>query len=270
MKKISSITLFIILFLIILFILIFPINTFMKSNIPLLSIKQNLSNNTKLLFWTGGYDSTFRLCQILFTSSSPILPIYIADSYMDGENVSRENRLEEYQAMQNILSSLYKINPEFQQRIYPILSIQNVPICPYIKRNMRILYKKGFVHRPITQYSAMAQVCYNLRRSIEVGVENSEHSTMGNIVKDVVKYNKMRGVYEINVKQVKEKNSRKKEAEIFKYFDFPVIQYTKEDMLKEAKKYKYDRILKQTWSCWYPENGKKCGKCPMCKERIIE
>ena len=31
----------------------------------------------------------------------------------------------------------------------------------------------------------------------------------------------------------------------------------------------YDDILNLTWSCWYPKNGKPCGNCIMCKERII-
>jgi hypothetical protein len=221
----------------------------------------------KLLFWTGGYDSTFRLCQILFTSSSSILPIYIADPSMDGENVSRKNRREEYEAMQNILSSLRQFNPDFQYRILPIWYIYHVPICPYIQKNMDKLYEKGLVHRRKTQYSAMAQIGINLGESVEVGVENSEHSTMGNIVKDIIIYNEQRNTYEIDRKLLKNKEHCSKG--IFSKFDFPVIKYRKEDMLLEAEKYKYDSILKKTWSCWFPENGKKCGKCPMCQERII-
>jgi hypothetical protein len=268
--------LFLLSICIILFLFLFPVNTFIKSNISLSSIKKNLLSNSdhnnenpKLLFWTGGYDSTFRLCQILFTSSSSVLPIYIADPSMDGENVSRKNRKQEYHAMQNILSSLYSINPSFQQRIYPILYIHKVPICPYIRRNMRILYEKGLVHRPITQYSAMAQVCYNLGKSIEVGVENSEHSTMGNIVKNNIVYNQHSNTYQMNPNRKLLKNKEDQAKMIFSNFDFPIIKYRKEDMLLEAEKYKYDTILKQTWSCWFPENGRKCGKCPMCKERIL-
>ena len=40
-------------------------------------------------------------------------------------------------------------------------------------------------------------------------------------------------------------------------------------MLQEAKTQDFDSILNNTWSCWYPKNGKHCGKCIMCKERIV-
>jgi len=26
-------------------------------------------------------------------------------------------------------------------------------------------------------------------------------------------------------------------------------------------------ILRMTWSCWYPIDGKPCNKCSMCKHR---
>ena len=44
----------------------------------------------------------------------------------------------------------------------------------------------------------------------------------------------------------------------------------KKEVLARAIKYGYDSILYHTWSCWYPSGGQPCGKCNMCKERIIE
>ena len=35
-------------------------------------------------------------------------------------------------------------------------------------------------------------------------------------------------------------------------------------LLKSNKKH---NILNLTWSCWYPRNGKPCGRCIMCRER---
>ncbi len=40
-------------------------------------------------------------------------------------------------------------------------------------------------------------------------------------------------------------------------------------MLNIAKKGGYEDVLGMTWSCWYPVNGKPCGRCIMCHERII-
>ena len=38
-------------------------------------------NNNKItyLFWTGGYDSTFRLCQLVFEENKTVQPIYVSD-----------------------------------------------------------------------------------------------------------------------------------------------------------------------------------------------
>ena len=45
----------------------------------------------------------------------------------------------------------------------------------------------------------------------------------------------------------------------------------KKDMLKIAESGNYNDILKYSWSCWYPkQDGTPCGKCIMCRERILK
>ena len=67
-------------------------------------------------------------------------------------------------------------------------------------------------------------------------------------------------------------DSTKHPGHYLEYLRFPLFGRTKEDLLIKARKYGYDSILKKTWSCWFPNpaNNKPCGKCPMCKERIIQ
>jgi 7-cyano-7-deazaguanine synthase in queuosine biosynthesis len=127
------------------------------------------------------------------------------------------------------------------------------------------MYKKGMNHRPTTQYGAMAQVTINLGRRIELGVENSEHSTMRAIVKDDLIYDPQLATYRI---KSREKIMKNREKWLFAKFDYPIIQYTKEDMYREAKRDGYEDILKKTWSCWFPKGGRPCNKCPMCRERL--
>ena len=44
---------------------------------------------------------------------------------------------------------------------------------------------------------------------------------------------------------------------------------SKKNMYDIANKNGYHVFLEKTWSCWYPVNGKPCGRCVMCRERII-
>jgi hypothetical protein len=221
-------------------------------------------SQTHFLFWTGGYDSTFRLCQLLYESSDPILPIYISDPSMDGDNISRMNRKQEWQAMQNILRDIYVLRPDAVNRIYPILEIKQIPISPEVESKMRRLYENGWNHRPRTQYGAMAQVSLNLNREVEVGVENSDHSTMLRMVRNDIVWDEDKSMMRLHWEDL-----ANPDLIIFKKFKYPVIQLTKEDMLYFARLYGFDGILMKTWSCWFPINGRPCGKCNMCRERII-
>ena len=52
------------------------------------------------------------------------------------------------------------------------------------------------------------------------------------------------------------------------------IDITDEESVQNAalsisEKGGYKHIMKMTWSCWYPKNNKPCGRCIMCRERII-
>ena len=44
---------------------------------------------------------------------------------------------------------------------------------------------------------------------------------------------------------------------------------SKERLLYDAKLFGFANILEETWSCWFPNDGKPCKKCPMCRERIV-
>ena len=235
------------------------------------SMKQVLSYppNTRFLFWTGGYDSTFRLGQILHTRDS-VLPIYINDPKMDGDNVARKNRSQELAAMSNILQLLYKIDPSYRSRIYPILVIHHIPISSAIRTNMYHLYRKGLNRRPITQYAAMAELSLLLNKRIEVGVENSDHSAMRRMIRaDLVPDSRRPSILVLDTRSKALKERRNPEVIIFRNLDYPIIEYTKEAMLEEAKRGGYDTILRNSWSCWFPVNGRACGKCAMCSERIL-
>src|SRR5699024_10809179 len=54
-----------------------------------------INNNTAKLLWTGGWDSTFRLLQLLLEDKKPVQPIYIISRF-------RKSSDHELKVMENI------------------------------------------------------------------------------------------------------------------------------------------------------------------------
>ena len=61
-------------------------------------------NGPLFIFWTGGYDSTFRICQALIDERRYVIPIYISAviDNLEDKNTRRHNKEFEYEAMKKI------------------------------------------------------------------------------------------------------------------------------------------------------------------------
>ena len=99
---------------------------------------------------------------------------------------------------------------------------------------------------------------------VEIAVEKDEHGT-GSVMYATI-HNFLNNENVIDLRKIQH-NDRC--LLIFSNLVFSTITKTKKDMLEISKKYNFENILEMTWSCWYPKNGKPCGKCIMCLERII-
>lgn len=226
---------------------------------------QREKENIVYLFWTGGYDSTFRLCQALIDENKIVQPIYISDiiDNLPQNTTRRMNKKNEYDAMNKVIKTLHSKYPYIKNSLRPLMDIKKINIDNNIAHHMKILKSQGRVRRAVCQYGAMSQVTKNMGKNIEICVENEPGSMLNKTMKGQMKCNGKVCYLKDNL----EKNN--KSLEIFRRFVFSTIKYTKEDMLEIAKEGGYEDILKLTWSCWYPRNGKPCGRCIMCRERII-
>lgn len=213
------------------------------------------------IFWTGGYDSTFRICQALLEKKK-IIPVYISYKHLDNQshkNFKRQSQKNEILAMDNIRKTLIKKYPKLGHNLEKTIVVPKLKIDKDIIISMENLYKQRRNHRPLSQYGGLAQVTRDLNKDIEIAVENSKHSTMRNMVKQYIrKSNKGIRLYKPD-----------KDISIFSRFIYPTIHTTKAEMYHIAKKNGFDDILDMTWTCWFPENGKQCGKCTMCRQRYF-
>lgn len=216
------------------------------------------------LFWTGGFDSTFRLCQAVLDEDKRVTPIYISFKDLDNlpnKTYKRKNLIQEIKSMKKILQKIKKGYPKKANNINKIIIIPNINYKKDILESMRNLWIQKKNHRPLSQYGGLAQVCQEMNKNIEIAVENSPHSTMRKMVKNHLTTNS-------NGYKVLNKDCPK-DLKIFDKFVFSTINLSKKDMLKISEKNGYKNIMDITWSCWFPKKGKACGRCPMCTQRII-
>lgn len=228
-------------------------------------------NKPVYIFWTGGYDSTFRLCQLLIDHKKRVQPIYISDLIDNepGKKSKRHSVKNEYEAMDKVVKTLHEKFPFTQKTLLPIIDIDDVHIDTEIERGMKLLKKQKKVRRSVCQYGALAQVAKNINKTINTYIEicvegEPKTSIMYRTIHKKVKCNSKNECY-----LKKELYNPYEPLSIFRFLRYPTLHLNKKDMYKISIKNKYDNILRLTWSCWHPNKGKPCGRCHMCKERVI-
>lgn len=270
------------------------------------------------LFWTGGFDSTFRLCQLLIDEHKVVQPIYIMDLQVDGiPGGIRKSWYKEIQTMNNIIAHLHKHHPCTKQLLKPTLFIRNTQLDRETINTMTTLHHLGFTSRPVNQWAYMAQVLTDLRITAEVGLIDEEtphfrralenrlrevhwdeaikpncagmfdnHKFVDKRHREAYWFNKLPYAQSVitNCQQpmswrpaslarfntVYAVDPSDKELKIFHNMRFPLYNLRKNDLFNYANKQGYGDTLRITWSCWQPNwLGRPCGKCEMCKARIV-
>lgn len=267
----------ILIILILILILILRSNHLQNGTNVNIEYLKPIESKTIHLFWTGGFDSTFRLCQIILDEHKTVQPIYVntlsTDGYfLLGSKIKRKNVNFEKKAMNKIRNYLYKNYPISKKLLLKTIYVTKINEDPNYNIAMKNIYFKkfgilapllnqpfGYFSRPYNQYTTLAHYSKNYKYPIEIAVEkcNTGLSLLSR------KYRIGKGHH------CKFTKNKPNDFKIFDKIRFPIIYLTKNDMLEIATKNNYDKVLKLTWSCWFPKNGFPCGNCDMCLHRII-
>ena len=257
------------LFIAILIIYYYPHHKFIPINLNQLNLQ-----NTTSLFWTGGYDSTFRLCQLLIDEKKKVQPIYVACHYIDSTKkdyfADRSSKNKEIKIMQKIRRKLFNDFPYTRHLLKPLLIIYKVRDDPIAdKKTLYIHYQLGKYARPYTQYERISRFSLYYPTNIEVGLDKCgtglDKATQG-----------FREGIGANCKIWENLPEKYRALDVYKKIRFGIVHLTKKDMLKISENNGYKYILKMTWSCWFPKkiyffrDGSPCGKCEMCKKRVLQ
>lgn len=186
-------------------------------------------SHTTHLFWTGGWDSTFRLLQLLFEEKRVVQPHYLMRSEQSSGT--------EIDTMVRIRRNINRNYPEYRSLLKPII----ITDSSAIKSNERISkeYQSLIKEKKVnTQYETLARYCSEMK------ITNAELSVIA-IEQEII------------------------DSDLFESFAFPLLRMTKKEMLLIAKENGWMEIMKMTSFCRRPKNGRPCGFCGPCTDAVM-
>ena len=209
------------------------------------------------LFWTGGWDSTFRLLQLLIKQNKIVQPHYLIDT-------DRRSIYPELVTIRNIKREIFSCFPNTRERLFPtkIMDIIDLPLNPAISESAVRLKKNLDIG---AQYDWLARYCFGQgERNIELGFTQGE-----NLTKIIEPLSTCSGGGEDIIYQVDERFKGRDEYTVFCWFRFPLLYLSKLDMQKIAWEDGFQDIMRMTWFCHHPgRRNKPCGLCVPCENTI--
>jgi 7-cyano-7-deazaguanine synthase len=209
---------------------------------------------TVKLFWTGGYDFTYRLIELSFCK------VIIQPFYLCNERLSESLELE---AMHKIRSAVIA-NKACKATIAEPIIVPTDAKKHYddITEAFERLSRKDFFG---TQYEWLAAFARD-----NPGVEISTHNKITVLIE---KYGELISLHDADtgVYYAVDKNKSSKDINIlFGNYSFPISKRTKLDMKSDYIKWGYKDVMGMTWFCYNPKGGKPCGLCNPCMYAIQE
>lgn len=208
------------------------------------------------LFWTGGWDSTFRLLDLILIHNQTVQPFYVIDP-------ERRSFPLEIKAIGEIKAAILERKPEAKELLFPtkFTRLGEIPLNERITEQYHRLLKVGHLGG---QYEWLARFAdwVNLH-DLELCVQKGDFA-FNFLERNVIKENDAKVDY-FRLKT----NFSNPNLALFKYFRFPIFNLRKEDIHSQAINNGFEDIMQLTWFCHRPlKNGLPCGNCTPCNEAI--
>ena len=208
------------------------------------------------IFWTGGFDSTFRMVQL------SRCPVKIQPHYVSNDRKSQNTEL----ASIARITSMLVDHPQTQCEFLPLRIIENkdLPFNDEIDNAFERILKKNSLG---IQYVWLGNYALN-HPGLELSIHEKDKAMLvinkyGNLVK---KTDETTGDYFI----LDTNETQEDVATLFKYYRFPLATMKKTEMKSIYMDSGYEAVMNSTWFCFNPKNNKPCGYCNPCKYTIEE
>ena len=207
--------------------------------------------STRLL-WTGGWDSTFRLLQLLLLERRSVQPYYVVEG-------ARRSSSAEQAAMRNIRELLRTSHPEASARLQETVEVplDQIAADAHMFSNYENALYSGFIGG---QYEWLARMC------AQHGVTDMELA----IHRDDKARELLAELIDVSRQQLDARFAGDARYELFQCFRFPLFDMTKQQMRSAARKDGFEDFMALTWFCHRPRAGQPCGVCNPCIYTIEE
>ena len=206
------------------------------------------------IFWTGGWDSTFRLLYLLLVEEKAVQPYYIIDT-------GRKSTLHELTAMETIKQALLKKSPLSGKLIHEtILKMKreirdNPPIASQYHRIASMVHL-GAQYEWLSLFTDHFQI-----NDMELGLIKRQHNS-GKSLQGLLAPNLTGKGHDCRLNTFLDS----KDLAIFQNFRFPLIDLTKREMERLSRKHGFFDLMENTWYCFHPtREGLPCGRCRPCR-----
>lgn len=201
------------------------------------------------LLWTGGWDSTFRLLDVVLRHHVPVQPWYV----IDRERASTERELE---TMQTVRRALAKRDARAAALVRASRFVERSSICPdaaldALHSESRLGSQYGWLPRFAKQHGLTG---------LELGSVRVEGGKMFTLLRDNVERVQGRAGETYRVGNA----PRSEVAQLFARFEFPILMQSKADLYRQAVAGGFLDLMKLTWTCHTPKRGAPCGVCTPC------
>jgi hypothetical protein len=205
------------------------------------------------LLWTSGWDSTFRLLDLLLVQKRVVQPYYIKDH-------KRKSLQMELKTMEKLKKMIFNKAPYTKQLLLPtkFKELQEITPCERLQQQYKRLAAKGHLG---AQYEWIACFAEEVKvYDLELGIETRSPGFFTSFVKPEI----------LKIAEGKTDNFKiadhptNPDITFFQYFRFPIHELTKLDLQQIAIKHDFIDILNQTWFCHTPINEQPCGICKPC------
>jgi len=202
----------------------------------------DVTNEGVQLLWTGGWDSTFQLLNLLLREGAVVTPWYVIDAERRSTGV-------ELDTMRRLRGELARQFPEARTRLRPqrFRAVEDIAPDPSIADDWQ---RVAGEYRIGGQYDWLARLCH------QEGLEALQLS--------IHRDDRARAAV-LGARAGRDPASQAA-ARLFAPFSFPLLETTKLAMAEEAGRAGWQPLMEKTWFCHAPTaGGRPCGRCNPCR-----